>query len=237
MADEEEPKEDEPKGKAVDPREPKPTKGTDYSNAQKKGGRQKVEKAEKNIKKVVSGEVKVEKRGIGKKIKDLFVAADIRSVWSYVAFDILIPAAKGMIVDGVARGADRFVYGDSRAARRSGGLGERSRITYGGIVDRGRDERRDSRTRPPSNIDRTRHPRSNRNDYIFTRREDAVDVLDEMYRVLEVCDVVSVGDFNDMVGLPSPHTDQKWGWEELRGVDIRDVRSGWVIDLPDPEPI
>lgn len=237
MADEEEPKE----GPTEDPREPKPKEGaTDYTkptdDKRKKTAAKTAAQVDKKIKKVVSGEVKVQKRGIGTKVKNLFVAADLKSVVAYVAYDILLPAAKGMIVDGAARGVERFIYGDIRPGRRGGMPGERSRITYGGIVDRGRDDR-DPRTRPPSNLERSRYPRSGQNDYIFATRQDAEETLDEMLRILEICDVVSVADFNEIIGVRGPFTDQKYGWEDLRGTEIRDVRKGWMIELPPPEPI
>lgn len=233
--DDKEPKEG-PK-QAKDPREAEP-KGTDYTKPTAKKQRGKAANVEKNIKKVVSGDVKVQKRGVGAKLKDLFIAADLKSVVSYVTYDILIPAAKNMFVESVSRGAERMTYGAFRPGRGGRGSvpGERSRITYGGIVNRDRNDPRDPRTRPPSNLERDRYPRSSRNDYIFEVKQDAEEVLDDMYRVLEICDVVSVGDFNEMVGIHSSHADQKWGWEDLRGVTVRDVRSGWVIDLPPPEP-
>lgn len=226
--------EEEEKPKVVqDPREPEQT-GTDYTKPTSKRKRPSTTDdavPEKKIKKVVSGTVKVEKRGIGSKIKDLFVAADFRSVMGYVIYDIMIPAARNMIVEGAARGAERLIYGESHGRRRAFGPGERSRITYNSPINR---DNREPRMRQP---ERGPYPRQQRNDYIFESRQDADEVLDSMYNILGVFDSVSVGDVNEMVGFPTNHADQKWGWQDLRGVEVRQIRDGWMIDLPPPESL
>ncbi len=48
----------------------------------------------KNVERVIVSEVIVQKRGLGRKFKDLFIAADFKSVVHYVAYDVCIPAAK-----------------------------------------------------------------------------------------------------------------------------------------------
>jgi hypothetical protein len=68
---------------------------------------------------------------------------------------------------------------------------------------------------------------------IFNLRSDAQAVLEEMYERLEEYDSVSVGDLMSMLDKPSTHTDQKWGWEDLQGSEIRTVRGGgYLLRLP-----
>jgi len=41
----------------------------------------------------------------------------------------------------------------------------------------------------------------------------------------------------ELVGLDSTHTDHKWGWEELTGAGVSRIRGGYLLDLPEPEPL
>ena len=58
-----------------------------------------------------------------------------------------------------------------------------------------------------------------------------------MNDIIDQFEVASVADLNDLVGFPTSYTDNKWGWIYLGDVQIRQVREGYLIDLPSPEPI
>ncbi len=58
-----------------------------------------------------------------------------------------------------------------------------------------------------------------------------------MNDIIETYEVASVADLQDLVGLPSSHVDNKWGWINLHDVQIRQIREGYVIDLPQAEPM
>lgn len=179
------------------------------------------------------GSVVVKKRGIGSKVKDLFIAADLRSVVRYVGFEVLLPAAKNMMVDSVEQGIRRMTYGDTRS-RRAPGAGA-SRITYHTPPQReDRGNWRDPRTSPP---DRSRFPRQGRRDVFIHSHEEATNVLDEMFSRLQDYDVVTVLDYNELLGLQTSPVDAKWGWLDLRGTEVRSSRDGFYIDLPPEEPI
>ena len=211
-------------------------KGTDYSTSKKKKKDELV--PEKNIQKVVSGPVVVKKRNLGTKIKDLFVAADFRTVMRYVGYEVLVPAARNMVMDAGSKGLEKLMYGDSRYQRRPGiGQGIISRITYNAPVDRDRDREgwRDPRTRPPTSG--LSLPRAGRPDFFLQTKQEAELILDEMYNILSVYEKVSVADLNGFAGLPSAHTDERWGWYDLRGTEVKQDRAGWWIDLPRPEAI
>lgn len=187
----------------------------------------------KNLEKVVSGDVKIQKRGIGRKIRDLFVEADLRSVIRYVASDVLIPAARNMIVDGAAKGVDRLVYGESTMRRRGYGGGG-PRVTYNNPINRGY---RDASSRMAPAVTSGPRSRHARDDFILSTREEAETVLERLNDIIDNYEVVSVGDLNELVGLPSSHVDNKWGWVFLGDVQIRQIREGYLIDLPPAEPI
>ena len=44
-------------------------------------------------------------------------------------------------------------------------------------------------------------------------------------------------DLYDLTGLPSAHVDNKWGWTYLTNTEIRQIRDGYLLDLPPMEEI
>ncbi len=54
---------------------------------------------------------------------------------------------------------------------------------------------------------------------------------------IEQYEVVSVSDLNELLGLPSSHVDNKWGWTNLSTIDTKQVREGFRISFPPLEEI
>ncbi len=168
----------------------------------------------KNIERVVVSEVIVQKKGVGRKFKDLFIEADFRTVVKYVASDVLLPAARNMIVDASTKGVERLLYGESAVRRRNFGVGPR--ITYNNPINRGYRDTSAPRHAPPISYPETRSLRHTRDEFIISSREEAELVLERMNDIIDQYEVASVADLNDLVGLPTTHVDNKWGWIDLR---------------------
>lgn len=202
----------------------------DYQGNAKK---EKENKPEKKIERVVTSDVLVQKRSLGRKFRDLFVEADLRSVTRYVISDVLLPAFRNTIVDASTKGIERMMYGEPAVRRRNFGMGPR--VTYNSPINRGyRDAERPAYGR--GNL-APRSSTSAREDFILSSREEADTVLERMNDIIDTYDIVSVADLNDLVGFPTSHVDNKWGWASLADVQIRQTREGYLIDLPKPEPI
>lgn len=179
-----------------------------------------------------STEIIVKKRGLGQKIKDVFIEADFRSVTNYVLSDVLIPALRNMIVDGASKGVERMMYGDSR--RRSyGPMG--TRITYNNPISRPYSGS-PSRVAPPITVG-SRTARQARDDIILASRDEAELVLERLNDIIDTYQVACVGDLHDLLGLASSHVDQKWGWTFVGDASVKQVREGYLIDLPPAEPL
>lgn len=205
----------------------------DYQgNAKKDKSEKQQPRAEKKLAKVVTGEVVVKKKSLGRKFKDVFVEADFRSVVRYVISDVLIPAARNMIVDSTQRGVERLVYGDKAVQRRSfGSAGRISYQSYQTPVSR-------SYSSPASRMaPAIGSSRASRDDVILADREEAELVLERMGDVIDQFEIVTMADLNELLGLPTSHVDYKWGWMDIRGVRILQVREGYLIDLPPADPI
>lgn len=206
----------------------------DYAGNSNKDKEPKQERPEKNVEKIVAGEVTVVKRSLGRKFKDFLSEADFRSVFSYVVHDVLLPSAKNMIVDAAGRGVERAVYGEASIRRRGYPTGPGySRISYNEPV------RRDYRSAPPSRapggIVHGGPRRQSQDDIILADRSEAERVVETMNAIVDQYQAVTLADLKDMLGLPAPHTDNKWGWTFVGNVPIRQVREGYLIDLPPAE--
>lgn len=208
----------------------------DYQGNSKKD---KLQKQKPQVQKVVTGEVVVKPKSLGTKIKGVFFGGEAKEASGYLVSEVLLPAFRNLVVDSVRIGVERMVYGD-RTPRRPGPT----------INDYGRYSGRTTYTNPlvrPDVIDvreRGRVPdqrqpsrRKDTNNIFLARREDAEEVLERLQDIINDYDVVSVADLHDMIGLPTTHIDNKWGWTFLNDVEIRQTRDGFVIELPSPDAL
>jgi hypothetical protein len=194
------------------------------------------EKEEKKIEKVVTGEVIKKPKSLGRKFKELIVGDGSKGALNYVFGDVLIPALKNMFVDAVSKGAERAVYGDSVSSRRSRMDYGRPRIQYNSPIDR-REPRGRSVSLPDQPPHRVGGRRYDAGEIILVSREEAELVLERLADILDKYDVATVADLHDLVGLPTAHVDNKWGWFSLGYASVRQIRDGYILDLPQAEPI
>jgi hypothetical protein len=185
---------------------------------------------------VSAGGVVEKKKTIGAKFRALVGGADAKGAATYVVVEVLIPAARGLLADVGKTFVDQIFYPHSTApGRRIYGPTSGSRVTYNAPTGY-----RPAGSRPPLGVrPGITAPSAGRppTDYVIASRREAETVVERLGDLLDHYQVVTVLDFHDLMGLPSVHTQSKWGWDNLRGVDIRPVRDGYMITMPDPEPI
>jgi hypothetical protein len=188
---------------------------------------------EKNIKRVTTSDPLRKKKSFRKQFSETFIAGNVDSTARYVVMGVLLPAARDMIFDVVSEGAHRLIFGDK--ARRRGG----STTPYSGPTGHVAYNRYSRDDRPP--LPKTMSPRGRaRHDFdeiVLDNRVEAEEVIDQMFEVVSRHGEVTVADLYELVGLASTHTDYKWGWEDLRGAGVTRIRNGYLLDLPDPEPL
>jgi hypothetical protein len=191
---------------------------------------------ERKIEKVITGEVVRKKQSPMRRFKDIMIGGDAESVWQYVTFDILIPAAKDTISDMVSMGIERILFGDVRSpsnrGRASGG-GFTNYQNYSGKSSSKPGSRYDrSDSRPMSRRSRAAH---NFDEIILETRVEAEEVIERMAEYVERYDQASVSDLYQLVGVTGSFADEKWGWKDLRGASVTRVRNGgYLLDLPRP---
>jgi hypothetical protein len=206
----------------------------DYQGNTDKSREQK--KPEKQIEKVVTGEVVQKPKTIGRKFKDIFFGGDLRAASRYVAGDVLLPALRNLLVDMTSKGIERIVYGESGYRRRSP-VDYRPRVSYN--TSYSSPLSRDPRLTRPLLPDQAgnRQLRKESVDLILGTKEEAERVVEQLIDIIDKYDVVSWADLCELVGWPSSAVDNKWGWTYLTNVDIRQTRDGYLIDLPTMEAI
>jgi hypothetical protein len=194
---------------------------------------QKIE--DKNVERITSGEVKRRKKSLRKQFSETFVAGDAKSALRYVVLDVLLPAAKDMIVEAGSQGIEKLIFGDSRRYR---GVTRPQTGPYGNIAYNRMSEPSYSRLSGPQRaLSRQARARHNFDEIVLDERAEAEEVIDRLFDLVSRYDTATVADLYELVGLPSSHTDHKWGWTRLQGAGVSRVRGGYLLDLPEPEPL
>lgn len=194
---------------------------------------------EKKIESVVTNEVEKRKKSLFKRFVSVFIGGDSKSVVQYVFTEVLIPQAKDMITEAASSGFERLIYGDnqqSRGYRRSSRTGYTQGPTnYTRYAVRGNNPigRPSGESHRPVHQARTQSV----DDILLATRIEAETVLERLYDLLKEYESASVADLYSLVGLSSNYTDQKWGWTDLHGSEVRRVRDGYILELPKAVPL
>lgn len=188
---------------------------------------------EKDIKRVTSEDPVRRKKSLGKQFKETFVAGDVKSTVRYGVFDVLIPAAKDTVVEVLSQGIEKLIYGDSR--RRPGSTPPQAGPT--GIISYNRYSMQSRQTAPQRVMSRQARSRHDFDEVVLTSRAEAEEVIDKLYEVVSRYGTATVADLYELVGITGTHTDNKWGWTDLRGAGVSRVRGGYLLDLPEPQPL
>ena len=171
----------------------------------------------------------VQKETVAKKTVTRFFGGDPKDVAMYTLRDVLLPALKETLLDIICKGSERLIMGDNapinRNFRRHNGRIDQY-TSYNSMYD------------GPSrlNVNRARS-RYDFADILIDSRPKAEDILSRMNDLLDNYGVVRVSDFYNEVGVTGVYTDQNWGWTDLRGSSVRQVRGGWVIEMPQAKDI
>ena len=189
----------------------------------------------KVMEKIVVGEVVIKPPGFGRKLKGIFFGGEFRTAARGVVSDVLLPAARNVIVEATTKGIERVVFGDSPVNR--GRRPEmRSRIQYHTPFNRPFQTQSSMLPgQPPHFANRVATKESN--SILIASRNDADNVLTTLVECVAQYGVVSLADLYELLGKPVAAVDHNWGWTYLNTAEIRQVRDGWMLELPPMEEI
>ena len=177
------------------------------------------------LEKVIKGTVKTKKNEM-RKLRDVFISEDVKSVKSYILMDVLVPAIKDAIEDIVTNGIRMVLRGETSARKSSSA----SKISYNRIYDSKINNDRFARDSSPS-------IRYSYDDIILESRGEAEDVITRMEEIIEEYGFVRVADLYDLVGITGDYTDNKYGWTSIRSAEPVRVRNGYMLRLPRAVPL
>lgn len=175
---------------------------------------------------VVTGKVVAKKKGVFSRLIETFTGDDIHSVGSYVLFEVMVPSAKTMLQDMISEGSSRLLFGDSSRGRRPSARGF---TTYNRFYSEAPPQPRDISKRGRANHDFS--------ELVFESRQEAQGVIDILSDVIDEYGFASVSDLYDAAGITAEHTDNKWGWSNIRDAQVYPTRGGYLLTLTRPTPL
>lgn len=193
---------------------------------------------QKPVVKIVEGRVRLQKKSISVRTRDIFLGGRIRDSFSYVVREVLIPAARDMAFDSLTQGAEHTIYGQAvghirRNVNRSGAFGG-----SGGPVNYNRMSSPAARREEPRERDVSPRGRATHdfNEVIMASRVEADDILNELQDIINEYRMVSVKTLYELLGLEFHHTDVRYGWTNLTDAGVRRIRNGeYILVLPKTE--
>ena len=192
----------------------------------------KVRTEQKDITPVVSSGAVRRKKSLRKQFTETFVVGDAKTAVRNSLFDIMLPAARDMIVETLQQGIEKLFNGDSRKrGSTSPQAGPTGYVSYNRYAMGGRS------SGPSRAISRQARARHNFDEIVMDDRVEAEEVIDRLFDLVSRYESATVADLYELVGLASTHTDHKWGWTDLHGSGVTRIRGGYLLDLPEPEAL
>lgn len=189
---------------------------------------------EKKLEKVVTGKVVRRKTPLGRRLLNTFFRGDGGGVFNYLLKEVLVPALQATATDMVTQGIEKAVYGEVRSPGRTvrGGSVPRTHISY--------DRYAASRPNPPAAP--ARRPVSQPSavdigEIILESKINAEMVAEKLFETVEEYGAATVANLNDLIGQTSVYTDHKWGWTDLNSLEVKRIREGYLLVLPEPEDL
>jgi len=191
---------------------------------------------------VVQGGVKRKRRSLRKQFTETFVAGDAKTAARYAVLDIALPAARDMILETLQQGLEKLFLGEGRRYRGGwtppgGATGYTNYQRYSSVQRGPYSSGVPYSPGPQRALSRQARARHNFDEIVLEERSEAEEVIDRLFDLVSRYESASVADLYELVGLASTHTDHKWGWTDLHGAGVSRVRGGYLLDLPDPEPL
>jgi hypothetical protein len=194
-----------------------------------------TEAPREKLKPVTSAETVRRKRGLGRKFKETFFGGTAKDAASLTVTDVLVPEIRDLMHNAILNILEYVFYGDRARPRRGGGIlpnQNMGRVAYDSISKPTRASQQTTR------ISRKARARHDFDDLIIPTRQEAEEVLDQMFEILSRDGDVSVANLYELTGVRSEFTDTKWGWHNLRGAKAVRLRNGgFLLDLPEPEAL
>lgn len=189
----------------------------------------KESKKEKVPLKKIAKTASLRKKPLGRRIKELFIDDETKTIPEFLVHDIFVPAMKEMFYAMITGGSSMALFGENR-----GRSAYRSRYSNGSVVDYAGMSRTDRRRPTVTNSMRARHAFD---EVVIEDRAEAELILATLDNQIAEYGQATVADLKALIDIPPDMVDERWGWTDLRDVAIVGIRGGhdgWFLDLPRP---
>lgn len=191
---------------------------------------------EKVIEKITVNEVIVRKKSLGKRFKETFLGGDLKTTAREVTANTIFPGLRNLVWDIGSESLRKMLFPTGQPRNRP--VEYRSRVTYNTPVYRGSRDPRESRAylpdQPPHVV---RSTRRGDQEYICGTREEADGIIEMLGEIISQYRVATVADLHEMMGRGSDYVDHEWGWSTLGHTAVRQIREGYLLELPPLEHI
>lgn len=187
------------------------------------------------VERIIQGRVVKRKAPWYRRMLRGLIAEDVTDMGDLFVSGIIQPAIRNLIWDLGTNALSSTLYGTSaKGQRRIGG----PNVMVGGPVTTMRQrvgEALVGNGMPQmTQRDRAMH---NFENLQFEDRESAIEVFEALVARIVKYRFATVADLYDYSGVTGSYIDRNWGWSDLSTADIRQYRGGWLLDLPQPEPV
>ena len=185
------------------------------------------------LEKIVSSEVKMQKKSIFKRLSGSISTETHDTIGGYIVKEVLVPYAKDVIYDTIVNTVSMALYSNPRAGGRRSGRASTNRdgyIQYGSFSSSNSSSQQKA-------VERPRGERINVDNVIFGMSAEAHEVLDAMCDRLEHYGTVTVLDLCDLIGVTSSPNAMYYGWTDISEARVRQINEGWLLDLPRPKAL
>lgn len=180
-------------------------------------------------------DVVVHKATVGKKLYDSFFGATPSEVFKEVKTNVLKPSIKKILLDFIVYGASMMINGKDNVAPTWSPYSVTpfsNVINYNAITTR---QASSTVVQQPSKA--TPNGIFTLDTIVFNQYADALKVKNSMVSYLAAYHVVSVSDYYDFCNADHDFMTDKWGWDNLNGIDVVAVGNKWKLVLPPIRPI
>lgn len=178
---------------------------------------------------VVHGKVIQKKPNIFKRVARGMVADDVTNVGDFVLADVVMPAVRNLMYDIVSQGTHRVLFGTARGRRTMApgyaGPTTSLKTAYNRVS---------SDPEPARTMSRADQASHNFDELILGTHQEAMEVLENLAARIDRYGSATVSDLYGYMGVTGSFADQKYGWTNLGNADVRQIRRGFILDLPRP---
>ena len=190
---------------------------------------------EKVVPVVGKNDVVVHKATVGKKLYDSFFGATPSEVFKEVKKNVLKPSIKKILLDFIVYGASMMINGKDNTAQTWSPYSVTpfsNVINYNAITTR-------QAASTVAQIQNNSAPNGifTMDAIEFRQYADALKVKNSMVSYLAAYSVVTVSDYYDFCNIDHDFMTEKWGWDNLNGLDVVAVGNKWRLTLPPVRPI